>query len=199
MATDKRVRYTKLFLKESLIRHMREKPISRITVKELCEGAEINRATFYAHYQDQYDLLEQTEQALIDEVNRCVASLVESPNENRLKQVTLEILKIIDANLDCVRVLWGKNGDMQFQERMAQLFHDQFISLLPKSGEASELEYEFTYTYTINGCIGVIRQWMFDEHDRISPEDLACMVLRISNANTLIRGQREAKRFLGIN
>lgn len=187
MGTDKRVRYTKMFLKDSLIKCMKEKPISRITVKQLCQEAEINRATFYAHYQDQYDLLEQTEQELIDEVNRCVNSLVEAPNENRLKQVTLEIIKIIDANLACVRVLWGKNGDMKFQEKMTQIFHDQFISLLSETGKENELENEFTYIYTIHGCIGIIRQWIFDDHDKISPEKLACMVLRISNANALIR------------
>lgn len=188
MGTDKRVRYTKLFLKESLIRRMQEKPISRITVKELCEDAEINRATFYAHYQDQYDLLQQTEQALIDDVNRCVNALVESPNEDRLKQVTLEIIRIIDANLACVRVLWGRNGDMEFQEKMTQVFHDQFISLLPENRQKDVLENEFTYLYTIHGCIGIIRQWIFDDHDRISPEKLTCMILRISNANSLISG-----------
>lgn len=188
--TDKRIRYTKMFLKESLISLMKEKPVSRITVKELCERAEINRATFYSHYQDQYDLLEQTEQELIDETNLCIRSLVESPDENRLKQVTAEILKIIDTNLDCVRVLWGKNGDMQFQEKMTQIFHDQFISLLPGNGEENRLEHEFTYVYTINGCIGVIRRWIFDDHEKISPTDLTCMILRISNANSLI-GKKE--------
>lgn len=189
MGTDKRVRYTKMFLKESLIHYMQQKPISRITVKELCEKAEINRATFYSHYQDQYDLLQQTEQELIDDVNRCVHSLVEAPNEDRLRQVTLEIIKIIDANLACVRVLWGRNGDMKFQENMAQIFHDQFISLLPVSSKEEPFENEFTYLYTINGCIGIIRKWIFDDHDLISPERLTCMILRISNANALIRTQ----------
>lgn len=188
MGTDKRVRYTKMFLKESLIKLMQEKPISRITIKELCAEAEINRATFYAHYRDQYDLLEQTEQALIDEVQHCVDTLVEDPNESRLKQVTLEIVRLIEANLACVRVLWGENGDMKFQENMTQIFRSQFISLLPGDDWGSALEREFTYIYTINGCIGVIRKWIFDEHDRISPEELTLLILRISHATTLIGG-----------
>lgn len=186
MGSDKRVRYTKMFLKESLIKLMNEKPISRITVKELCESAEINRATFYSHYQDQYDLLEQTEQELIDDVNHCIDALVEDPNENRLRQVTLEIVKIIDANLACVRVLWGKNGDMKFQEHMSQIFRDQFIKLLPKNGTGTELEKEFIYIYTINGCIGIIRKWIFEEYNRISCEEITDMLLRVSNANALI-------------
>lgn len=187
MKTDKRVRYTKMFLKESLFRLMETKPISRITIKELCEEAEINRATFYAHYKDQYDLLEQTEQELVNEVNRCINSLAENPNENRLRQITLEIIKIIEKNITSVRVLWGKNGDMKFQEDMVQIFHDQFIELLPEYTKKNRFENEYLYIYTINGCISIIRKWIFEEYDKITPEELADMVLRISNASSLIR------------
>lgn len=186
MTTDKRVRYTKLFLKESLIRLMEEKPISRITIKELCAGAEINRATFYAHYRDQYDLLEQNEQALIDKLHRCVDALVANPDASRLPQVTLQVLKTIEDDLAWVRVLWGKNGDMKFQENMAGIFHDEFISLLPTGSEGDPREKEYTYLYTIHGCIGVIRQWILDDGDRATPEELTRLILRVSNANALI-------------
>ena len=54
---DRRVRYTKMVLKDSLLKLLSEKDISRITIKEICDGADVNRATFYAHYADQYDLL----------------------------------------------------------------------------------------------------------------------------------------------
>lgn len=61
MATDRRVKYTKMILRQSLIEVLKEKPISRLTIKELCERADINRATFYSHYSDQFDLLKQIE------------------------------------------------------------------------------------------------------------------------------------------
>ena len=54
---DRKTRYTRMVLQDSLIELMKEKPISKITIKELCEKADINRTTFYAHYTDQYDLL----------------------------------------------------------------------------------------------------------------------------------------------
>ena len=47
MAADRRVKYTKMVLRESLIKLLQKKSISRITVKELCEMADINRATFF--------------------------------------------------------------------------------------------------------------------------------------------------------
>lgn len=56
--TDARVRYTQKVLKDSLLRLLEKKPINKITVKEVCELAELNRATFYAHYTDCFALLE---------------------------------------------------------------------------------------------------------------------------------------------
>ena len=50
--SDARVRYTRKVLKESLLSLLKEKPINKITVKEVCELAELNRATFYSHYSD---------------------------------------------------------------------------------------------------------------------------------------------------
>ena len=45
--SDARVRYTHRVLKESFLSLLREKPVNKITVKEVCELAELNRATFY--------------------------------------------------------------------------------------------------------------------------------------------------------
>lgn len=65
---DRRVKYTLLALRGSLLELMREKDVSRITVKELCERADVNRGTFYAHYASPADLLEQIEQELLEKV-----------------------------------------------------------------------------------------------------------------------------------
>ena len=62
----RRVRYTKKVLRDSLLKCMRQKPIRKITVKEVCEMAELNRATFYSHYHDCFDLLEQIENDMLD-------------------------------------------------------------------------------------------------------------------------------------
>lgn len=67
---DRRVKYTLLALRGSLLELMREKDVSRITVKELCERADVNRGTFYAHYASPADLLEQIEQELLEKVAR---------------------------------------------------------------------------------------------------------------------------------
>lgn len=61
MKSDARVRYTKMVIKNSFVKLLAKKPLTRVIVKEICELSEINRATFYKYYCDPYDLLEKLE------------------------------------------------------------------------------------------------------------------------------------------
>ena len=64
--TDARIRYTQSVLKQVLLSFLKEKPMNKITVKEVCERAGLNRATFYAHYSDCFALLESIEEDLLE-------------------------------------------------------------------------------------------------------------------------------------
>lgn len=66
---DRRVRKTKKQLRECLTRLLKEKKVQDITVRELTDMADLNRGTFYLHYRDVFDLLEKTENELLDEFN----------------------------------------------------------------------------------------------------------------------------------
>ncbi len=65
--TDRRIKRTRYLLVHALTSLMLKKSIKDITVKELCESVDINRGTFYLHYKDIYDMLEQTEQGLLEQ------------------------------------------------------------------------------------------------------------------------------------
>lgn len=60
---DRRTRYTRMFIREAFYELLREKGFAKLTVSDLCKRAQINRGTFYLHYEDKYVLLN----ALIDE------------------------------------------------------------------------------------------------------------------------------------
>ena len=62
---DKRVRKTKKMLKDTLISILDEMPFEQITVTMLCDRTVISRITFYAHYADKYDLVEDIFQDMI--------------------------------------------------------------------------------------------------------------------------------------
>ena len=65
---DLRVKKTKSAIINSFLELRSKKPLERITVKELSDFAQINKATFYLHYKDIYDLSESLEEELLDNV-----------------------------------------------------------------------------------------------------------------------------------
>lgn len=62
---DLRIEKTKKSIINTFIELRSKKELERITVKELCEKAQINKSTFYTHYHDIYDLSEQLENELV--------------------------------------------------------------------------------------------------------------------------------------
>ncbi len=69
---DLRVKRTKQNITNAFLALRSQKPLERISVKELAELAEINKATFYLHYRDVYDLSNQLEDELLE---RCLAGI----------------------------------------------------------------------------------------------------------------------------
>ena len=63
--TDVRTIYTKNRIKKIFLELMKKKSFGKITVTELCKYAEINRGTFYLHYMDLYDVLDELEDELL--------------------------------------------------------------------------------------------------------------------------------------
>ena len=62
---DLRIKKTKSSIINAFLELRSKKELEKITVKELCETAQINKSTFYTHYQDIYDLSEQLEDELV--------------------------------------------------------------------------------------------------------------------------------------
>ena len=65
---DRRVRKTRLKLNESLMILIKDKNINQITVKELTDLADINRKTFYLHYKDIFDMVDNIKEQLLVEL-----------------------------------------------------------------------------------------------------------------------------------
>lgn len=78
---NQRVRLSKKMLKDALVDLLQEKPLSKISVLEICESAQINRTTFYKYYGSQLDLLNDIESDFLSRMDGQVALVLdESPN-----------------------------------------------------------------------------------------------------------------------
>lgn len=62
---DKRITKTQAAIKSAFIHLLKKKPLRKITIKELCEEANINKSTFYTYYKDIYHLMDSLRQEVI--------------------------------------------------------------------------------------------------------------------------------------
>ncbi len=158
MKTDARVRYTKMRIREAFLRCLRKKPVNKITVKELCELAEINRATFYTHYADPFDLLEKLEEESL-EAMRAVLSRRETRGGNLLPHI-LEGMKESESSY---ALLASPNGDPGFAAKITELYQEYLAPSVASSlPNASELQQKAAYRFLAGGCGSVVSQWMED-------------------------------------
>ena len=67
-AANRRVQMTKRMLREALADLMETQPIGKITVRQLCACADVNRSTFYSYYSVLYQLLYEMEKEVLAEI-----------------------------------------------------------------------------------------------------------------------------------
>ena len=176
---DRRVRYTKMVLKDSFISLLEKKDISQITVKEICENADINRATFYSHYTDVYDLLKKIESELLENVNVYLLQLYHKVKKVDEAELTEKIFAYIKENAKLCRLLLSERGDLSFQKKIMILVYDKIINDLTDNSNISREDAEYVYSFAITGCVGLVQKWL-DEDMKKSPRFMAGMVLKLT-------------------
>jgi AcrR family transcriptional regulator len=140
---DRRVKYTGLLLKESLITLMQTNHISKVSVKMLCDAADINRSTFYAHYADQYDLLLKLEQEVVTNLKEYINMHMMAEQSELTVQILKQVLEYASENADLFKVLLSENSDAEFQRDIMSLAQQKIISDV-KTTAASTREYPNT-------------------------------------------------------
>jgi len=175
---DRRIRYTKMVIKESFLNLLEKKDISQITVKEICEDADINRATFYSHYTDVYDLLKKIEDEFLDNVNAYLSQL--DKKEKNADDYTLaeRIFDYIKDNAKLCRLLLSERGDISFQKKIMTIVYDT-ISELTDINKISKEDADYVYSFTITGCVGIVQKW-FDDNMKKSSRFMSETVIKLT-------------------
>lgn len=176
---NRKIKYTKMVLKESFIRLLKQKEISRITITEICEEADINRATFYAHYKDQYDLMKQIESELVEDINRYLANYSFHEKSSESLQLMEQIFEYIKDNSEVCSVLLSESGDKKFQKDVLLIVQQQCITEWT-SKKVNINDAEYLYAYATNGSIGIIQKWLQEGMER-STNEMAELIIKMTD------------------
>ena len=156
---DRRVKYTKTMLKDALVQLMQKQHISSISIKSICDTADINRSTFYTHYTDQYDLLHHIEEDVIANLRLYLEKQDYKNNPPLSAQVLNRILEYAKENADLFKVLLSENCDFAFQKKileLSQIVSSQYDKTLDVRTK------EYIQIYGTTGSISIFHKWLQD-------------------------------------
>lgn len=166
---DRRAKMTRKILKQSLIDLMKKKPIHEISIKKICETADINRSTFYHHYDSQFDLFDD----ILNDIGYDIIEIVKNHHnsENWMKNILIDAFTYLESNRETILVILSENSGFSVGERLTS-YIERFVntSLEPSSEIA-----KYCVQFATAGMTSVVWQWLSKE-DRMSAKDLAEMV-----------------------
>lgn len=158
-SNDKRTMKTEAALHEALINLLMEKDISRITVKEVTEKAEIHRITFYAHYQDIYELYEEIKQKALKEIS----DFVSADSNHQYEEYYAQIAHYAYENKWIFHIIFNNPS---IQSQAVNILEERYLKIWLYEDHLSEITSEMRYmtAYNIEGCIGILKHWWQDNY-----------------------------------
>lgn len=180
MGQDARVRYTKMIIQVNFISKKKKKPLNKITVKEICTLAEINRATFYKYYADAYDLMEKIEDEMLLELQETMQTSI----HDGVSKTLTRILEKMKEDYSVYAALFSNNGDTNFPMKIFRMCYGKFEGYIHKKyPNLSEAQRAWIYVYTAQGSSGILNCWISDGLKE-TPADVAKFIEQLIS-NTL--------------
>lgn len=157
---SQRVMETKEKIRDAFFDLYATKKIERISIKEITEKAQLNRGTFYVYYKDIYDLLEKTEDELIEELVIKLKGIITMILREANIQPFLPPIEFYERYSRFLRVLLGVNGDPNFIFKIKTIIKKTLRELLEKENIPHIENMEYVIEYISSAQIGIISFWL---------------------------------------
>jgi AcrR family transcriptional regulator len=167
MKEDRRILRTRRMIDEAMMSLLEEKPFSEISVTELCEKADINRNTFYSHYEKPAEVLAHLEGKIIEEISDVLS------DSDVSEDVTEKVLIVLESNQRMTKILLSDYAESDFSEKIFSLARNRAHSIAEKrSSRLSAAYQDMLSCFTIAGGAAVVRRWA-ENGFRESSKDIA--------------------------
>lgn len=169
---------TRANLREAFWYLYAERPIERISVREITDRAGYNRATFYLYYHDVYELLNEIESTVLGNIERLVQGRLLQGDTLDFSQHMGLILRLAQRSRDYTRVLLGPHGDPAFSDRLKQIISPLVDRFFLPEAQLDEQASDIVREFYLSGILAIIRTWTADE-DPMPIDQLIQLVMRI--------------------
>ncbi|MFW0761023.1 TetR/AcrR family transcriptional regulator [Staphylococcus cohnii] len=186
MAEDRRVRKTQNAIKHAFIQLLNEKDLDKITISDIAHKADINRGTFYLHYEDKYMLLNKMENDYIEELSKTLntkdkfyvgmdaEAFARIFTEEKLKRIILHI----NTNFEFYKTIFMLERRSQLETKISQVMYENMKKHLVTKDTVDGIPLDYFHSYVAGASISFIKYWVKDNR-KIDPQTLVDSLFKI--------------------
>ena len=186
---DRRVKKTERAFMQALLHFLEEKDIKQITVKELCEYADMNRSTFYLHYLDIYDLLDKTEQHMVDAIYTPI-----NKNNSRVLYDILSTFEYIKEHKKDYRVIFSVSMGSGFVQKLTNKVTEHIMphikEMLPDYPDDVARSAAIIH---VGGTMALLHDWVINLDCSIPPITILRAVIEMTDRMYKERSNYQSK------
>lgn len=162
---DKRCVKSKQAIKHSLLVLLRDKQLVTITVSELTALAQVNRKTFYNHYSNISDVLDEMETDLIDKLFSFIDLSHPWQEVNNPTHFLSKIFEAIKSNTQEIRLLIQSGAHLNLVEGFRNKIRTVFDDFLARCEDSDRVVMVYLLDYVCAGLASVLERWSFECRD----------------------------------
>lgn len=168
-------------IKQCLTDMLQTSPIDDITATELCKRANVNRATFYYHYNSVQDVLAEIEAQMETEFAQWMTHSVVYSNGLPEKSFYVTFFEFVARNVGVCRMLLNSQRPSEFLTRAMEAGRTMVASIMSKLfPHCPAAKIDYFYIFVSNGFLGLLTYWL-NSGMKESINDIAEIGERISN------------------
>ena len=148
---------TKRAIQNAFLELLNEKPLGKITVKDVSERCEINRNTFYYHYQDMLMLLEDMCKNDFDHIVEIY------PELNSLEECLDAITQVMKLKKNAVMHIYNSGNRSIYVDmlwKICEYVVTKYLSTVFPDALLSEYDKQLVIKYFKCSCFGLVIDWI---------------------------------------
>ncbi len=187
---DRRIQRTRPLLQEALFHLIIERGYERITIADITERANLGRTTFYLHYRDKEDLLQESIKALLHDLHLDVELATEEPCTYHM--VSIRIFQHVARRQQLYQAMLKEAGPTRALEDVMRTYFTELCQRFLqgdrlKLGNPSVVSSEIIAVHAAGSLLGLLSWWLNHEVF-LSAEDMGtiyCQLMAKENGDLL--------------
>lgn len=160
---DRRVKRTKALMRDALMELMDEKPFSEITAKDITAKADLNRATFYLHYNNVFGVLDELENQVVEDFAKMLEGAKIRQDEAWEYPLIGHICDYIVENLKLCRCLLLNPKSDSLTGKLTAVMKQKGIQVRQEMGVQLEShKADYIHQFIACGAMGMVKQWLLE-------------------------------------